>query len=101
MLRKYFAGFVVLLFCFGLLVAEEISGKITKVTPGGKKEPTVIEIGDKKFSITGKAKVFKGDDEVKGKERGKFFKGLKEGDEVTIVFDKKDDKINVKELKTK
>ena len=101
MLRKYLAGFAVLLFCMGILIADEAKGKITKITPGGKKEPTIIEIGDKKFSIAGKTKFTKGDDEVKGKERGKFIKGLKEGDEVTITFDKDGDKITVTEVKVK
>jgi hypothetical protein len=99
MLRKYLVGFFALLLCMGILVAEEVTGKITKVTPGGKKEPTLIEIGDKKFEITGKAKVSKGGEEVK--KKGAVLKGLKEGDEVTIVFDKKDDKVTVTELKVK
>jgi hypothetical protein len=101
MLRKYAVGFVAMLLCFGFLVAEEVTGKITKVTPGSKKEPTLIEIGNQKFTVTGKAKLVKGSDELKGKERGKFLKGLKEGDEVTIIFDKEDEKVTVKEVKAK
>jgi Cu/Ag efflux protein CusF len=99
MLRKYIVGFAALLLCMGILIADEVTGKITKITPGAKKEPTVIEIGDKKFEVTGKAKVSKGGEEVK--KRGKFFKDLKEGDEITIVFDKKDDKVTVTEVKAK
>lgn len=99
MLRKYIVGFAALLLCMGVLIADEVTGKITKITPGAKKEPTVIEIGDKKFEISGKAKVSKGGEEVK--KKGAVIKGLKEGDEVTIVFDKKDDKVTVTELKVK
>jgi hypothetical protein len=87
MLRKYVLGFVALLLCMGVLIGAEVTGKITKVTPGSKKEPTVVEIGDKKFEVSGKTKVSKGGEELKKKDRAQALKGLKEGDEVTIVGD--------------
>jgi hypothetical protein len=96
MLRKLLV-LVVLLVGTGILLADEAKGKVTKFEKGS----VTVKVGDKDttFKVGKETKVFVGDDEQKGKDRGKALKGLKEGDEVTVIFDKgKDD---AKELKLK
>jgi hypothetical protein len=97
MLRKLLV-LVVLMVGTGILLADEAKGKVKKVEKGA----ITITVGDKdvEYKTSKDMKVYVGDDEVKGKDRGKAMKGLKEGDEVTIVYDK-DKKDEAKELKLK
>ena len=98
MLRK-FVGVMVLLVGAGLVLADEAKGKFKKAEKG----TVTVTVGDKdvEYKLGKDAKVFDGDTEIKGKERGKFFKDLKEGSDVTVVYDKDGDKITVKEFRKK
>lgn len=77
MLKKFVGGFAALLLCLGVLIAEEVTGKVEKVEKG---------------TITVNGKEFKA---------GKKAEGLKVGDEVTVTFEKKDDKVKVTDVKAK
>jgi chromosome condensin MukBEF MukE localization factor len=96
MLRKLLV-LVVLLVGTGILLADECKGKVKKFEKGS----ITVTVGDKDstFKIGKETKVFVGADEQKGKDKGKALKGIKEGDEVTVVHDK--DKDDAKELKLK
>jgi hypothetical protein len=96
MLRKLMV-LVVLLIGTGILLADEAKGKFKKSEKGS----ITITVGDKDttFKVGKDTKVIVGSDEVKGKDKGKALKGLKEGDDVTITFDK--DKDDAKEIKLK
>jgi uncharacterized protein (DUF2141 family) len=98
MLRKLLAVFV-LLVGVGLVTADEAKGKVKKVEKGA----ITVEVDgkDMEFKLGKDAKVYEGDAEVTGKDRGKLLKGLKEGTAVTVVYDKAGDKITVKEFKVK
>src|SRR5439155_1000150 len=78
------------------LLADEAKGKIKDWAKG----KLTITVGDKdvEYMVGKDAKVTVGDDEVKGKERGKAFKD-NVGTEVTVVYDKEGDKITVKAVK--
>jgi len=82
----------------GVVLADEAKGKVKKVEKG----VVTVTVGGKdvEYKVGKEAKVFDGSNEVTGKDRGKFLKGL-EGTDVTIVYDKDGDKITVKELKKK
>lgn len=99
MLRKLLSLGVAVLIFTGILLADEAKGKFKKWAKGS----ITVTVGDKdqEFRVGKDAKVFHGDEEVKGKERGKMFKELKEGAEVTITYDKEGDKMTVKEVKVK
>jgi len=62
-----------------------------------------VTVGDKdiEYKLEKGSKVYDGDTEVTGKDKGKFLKALKEGADVTITYDKDGDKITVKEFKVK
>jgi hypothetical protein len=99
MIRKLVGVVVMLLLVVGIVLADEAKGKLKKyekgtitVTVGGK---------DVEYKIGKTGKVYDGDTELMGKERGKFLKGLKEGTELIIIYDKEDDKVTVKEVKVK
>jgi Cu/Ag efflux protein CusF len=103
MLRKLLFGVFALLLCIGLIVADEAKGKFKKQAGEKGKRTLVVTVGDKdeEFSLAKESKVFKGSDEVTKKEKAAALKGLKEGDEVTVIFDKDGDKKVIKELKIK
>ena len=103
MLRKMLFGLFALMLAIGILVAEEAKGKFKKSAGEKGKRTLVITVGDKdeEFSMSKETKVVKGSDEVKGKDRGAALKGLKEGDEVTVNYEKDGDKKVIKELKIK
>jgi len=95
MLRKFVAGFVALLICVGVVMADQATGKFKKAGKDGV--VVTIDGKDKTFKMSKETKVIKGSDEVTGKDKGKLLKSLKEGDEVTVTFEKGD----LKELKVK
>lgn len=99
MLRQFVCGFVALFLCIGLLVADEAKGKVKKSEKGTI--TVTVDGKDVDYKVGKETKVIRGSDEVKGKDRGKALKELKEGDEVTIVFEKDGDKVVVKEVKLK
>jgi hypothetical protein len=84
----------------GALLADEAKGKFKKAEKGGL---ITVEVDGKdvEYKLSKESKVYDGDSEVKGKERGKLFKELKEGTEIKVVYDKDGDKITVKELRIK
>ena len=99
MFRKLLAVAVLMLVCVGVMVADEAKGKVKKYEKG----TVTVTVGDKdvEYQLKG-AKIFDGGTEVSDKkERGTLLKGLKEGTEVIVIFEKVDDKIVVKEFKIK
>jgi hypothetical protein len=96
MLKRLLGVALVLVAGAGILLADEAKGKI-KAWEKGK---LTITVGDKdvEYMVTKDAKVTHGDDEVKGKERGKLFKDSV-GTEVTVTYDKEGDKVTVKAVK--
>jgi hypothetical protein len=99
MLRKLLSLAVVGLIFTGILLADEAKGKFKKWGKG----TITVTVGDKEqdFKVGKDAKIFHGEDEVKGKDRRQMFKDLKEGNDVTITYDKEGDKMTVKEVKIK
>lgn len=99
MLRQFVCGFACLFLGIGLLLGDEVKGKVKKSEKGTI--TVTVDGKDTDYKIAG-AKLFKGDSEVTDKkEKGKTLKEIKEGDEVTIVFEKDGDKVKVKEVKLK
>ncbi|MBY0522122.1 MAG: hypothetical protein K2R98_01915 [Gemmataceae bacterium] len=98
-MMKKIAAVVIVLFGVGMLVAAEAKGKVKKVEKGA----ITVEVDGKdvEYKLGKETKVYEGSDEVTGKDKGKLLKGLKEGTEVTIIYDKDGDKITVKEFKIK
>jgi hypothetical protein len=96
MLRKLLV-LVVLMLGTGILLADDAKGKVKKFEKGS----ITVTVGDKDttFKVGKETKVFVGDDEQKGKDKGKTLKGIKEGDDVTVVHDK--DKDDAKEIRLK
>jgi uncharacterized protein (DUF2141 family) len=99
MLHRLLGAMIVVAFGVGIMLADEAKGKFVK----SEKGTITVKVGDKdvEYKVGKEAKVFEGDTEVTGKDRGKLFKGLKEGAEVTVTFDKDGDKVTVKEFKVK
>jgi hypothetical protein len=98
MMRKLVGVVVMLPLLVGIVLADEAKGKIKKYEKGTV--TVTVDGKDVEYKI-GKSKVYDGDTELTGKERGKFLKGVKEGTEVTIIYDKEDEKVTVKEIKVK
>lgn len=99
MLKKL-AAVVVVLAGVGVLVAAEAKGKIKKHEKG--MITVTVDGKDVDFKVGKDAKLYDGTTEVTGKkERGKFLKGLKEGDEVTITYETKGKANSITELKKK
>jgi Cu/Ag efflux protein CusF len=97
-LSKWFLALVALSLLAGLTtaaVASEAKGKIKSVT-ADKNEFVVTDQDGKnwEFTMTEDGKIRLGDKDVKLNE-------LKEGDEVTVTYDKKDGKLMVSEIKCK
>ena len=99
MLRRVVGTLVVLVFCAGVLLADEAKGKVKKFEKGVL--TVTIEDKEKEFKLNKETKVYNGDKELERKEGRKFLKELKEGTEVTIIYEKDGDKITVKEIKVK
>jgi uncharacterized protein (DUF2141 family) len=99
MLRKLLSLVVAVTIFSGILLADEAKGKFKKWMKG----TITVTVGDKdqEFKVGKDAKVFHGDEELKGKDQRKMFKELKEGADVTITYDKEGDKMTVKEIKVK
>jgi len=96
MMRKLVGAMVMLLLLVGIVLADEAKGKLKKYQKGTI--TVTVDGKDVEYKV-GKSKVYDGDTEIMGKERGKFLKGVKEGTDVTIIYDKEDDKVSVKEIK--
>ncbi|HXG11008.1 MAG TPA: hypothetical protein VNK04_14715 [Gemmataceae bacterium] len=95
MLRKFGVAVLALVIGVAVLFAAEIKGKVKKYEKG-----TLVITADGKdheFKVGKDAKVTKAGSEVKGKRS----EVLKEGTEVTIIYDKEGDKTTVKEVKIK
>jgi hypothetical protein len=77
------------------VLAEEAKGKIKSVS-ADKKQFVVTDNGGKdlEFTLTDEGKVMLGDKDIKLNE-------LKEGDQVTITYEKKDDKMIASEVKAR
>jgi hypothetical protein len=95
MLKKLLGVAIVLVAGAGILLADEAKGKIKSYEKG----KLTVTVGDKdvEYTVLGKdlkSKIYEGDTEVTGKDRGKLLKGS-DGKEVTITYDKEGDKIVV------
>jgi hypothetical protein len=110
MLRKIVGSVFVLFVAVAILFAAEAKGKLKKIEKDKDKGTTItltVDGKDMDFNLKGQkgVKYYEGDKEVdlKDKEtKQKFFKEtLKEGANVTIVYDKEGEKITVKEIKVK
>lgn len=112
MLRKFVGAAFVLLVGVGLLFGDEIKGKVKKIEKGKEKgDPTTITITDKdnkdhslKYKGFKDAKLIIGDKVVDATDKDAmkgFREKFKEGAEVTIIYEKKDDKTTIKEIKVK
>jgi hypothetical protein len=110
MLRKVVCAAFVLLLGVGVMLAAEAKGKIKKIEKDKEKGTTItvtVDGKDMEFNTKGQKgiKYYEGDKEVDLKDKdakGKFFKEtLKEGAEVTIIYDKDGDKKTIKEIKVK
>lgn len=99
MLCRLLCGLSALVLMTGILIADEVKATFKSWEKGTL--TVTVKGKDQTFKLGKEAKVFNGDDEVKGKERGKLFKGLDEKAEVTITFDKDGDKVSVTEVKIK
>jgi hypothetical protein len=99
MLRRLLCAFFGVALVTGILLADETKGKFKKWQKG----TLTVTVGDKdqEFKVGKEAKVYDGDQEVTGKDRGKLLKGLKDGADVTVTYDKEGDKTTVKEVKVK
>jgi hypothetical protein len=77
------------------VLAEEAKGKIKSVS-ADKKQFVVTDNGGKdfEFTLTDEGKVTLGDKDIRLNE-------LKEGDQVTITYEKKDDKMMASEVKAR
>jgi hypothetical protein len=95
MLRKVVGALFALAVCLGVVLADEAKGKVKKYEKG----TLVVTVGgkDQEFKLAKETKVTKGTEEVKGKRS----EVLKEGTEVTVIYDKEGDKKTVKEVKIK
>lgn len=95
MLRKVVCAFFAFAVCLGVVLADEAKGKVKKYEKGA----LTVTVGDKdhEFKLGKDVKVIKGTEEYKGK-RGEV---LKEGTEITVIYDKDGDKKKVKEIKIK
>jgi uncharacterized protein (DUF2141 family) len=104
MFRKFLV-LLVLLVGTGILLADEATGKFKKYEKGTEKGSgtLTVTVGDKDtdYKVNKDVKLYDGDSEVTGKDRGKLFNTLKAGAEVTVTFDKDGDKIAVKQVKVK
>jgi hypothetical protein len=98
MLRKLLV-LVALLIGTGILLADEAVGKF-KAYEKGKLTITDKDKKDHDFKLAKETSVFDGDTEVKGKDRGKLWKGLSDKDDVTVTFEKDDvKKVMIKKAK--
>jgi hypothetical protein len=99
MLRRLVCGLAALVLMTGILIAEEVKAKFKSYEKGSL--TVTVKGKEQTFKLDKQTKVFNGDDEVKGKEKGKLFKELDEKAEVTVTFDKDGEKTTVKEVKIK
>ncbi|HXG11009.1 MAG TPA: hypothetical protein VNK04_14720 [Gemmataceae bacterium] len=97
MLRKVLCAALGLIVFVGLVLADEVKGKVEKVNV----EKNVISV-----KVEGKEKAmnFKAGPDTKilgtdGKELKDGVKGIKEGSEVTVTYEKQDKKTIVKSIK--
>jgi hypothetical protein len=70
----------------GILLADDAIGKF-KAYEKGKLTITDKDKKDKDFKLAKDTAVFDGDTEIKGKDRGKLWKGLSDKDDVTVSYD--------------
>jgi Cu/Ag efflux protein CusF len=77
------------------VLADETKGKIKSVSADKKEFVMTDQNGkDWEFTLTNEGKVMLGDKDIKLDE-------LKEGDQVTITYEKKDDKLMASEVKVR
>ena len=112
MLRKLACAAVVLLLGVGMIIADEVKGKIKKIDRSDKEKGAVVTVTvdgkDMDFTLGKGAKGVKyhdGDKEVDRKDKeafGAFMKDrFKEGNEVTVVYTKDGEKKTVTDIKIK
>jgi ABC-type transport system substrate-binding protein len=107
MLRKLMFAMVALLIGVGIMLADEVKGKVKKIEKADKATKVTVTVDGKdvEFTYQKGVKFFDGDKEVDFKDkdaRTAFLKErYKEGADVTIVYDKDGDKKTVKEIKVK
>ena len=86
------------------VLADEVKGKIKSIT-ADKREFTVTDNDGKNHEFVlnedGKVKLGDKDGKVKLGDKDGKLSDLKEGDEVTITYEKKDGKLMVSEIKCK
>lgn len=99
MLRKFVCAAFALVICVGILLAEEVTGKLTKVDSG--KGMISLKVGekDKNFKVGADTKIVDG--EGKDLKEGLKAAGFKEGAEVVVTYEKEGKKVTVKEIKLK
>lgn len=101
---------VALLLAIGLTSADEVRGKIKKIE-GNKAQATTtltVTVGAEQAEFTYKSidiikiKRFLGEQEVKSRTDGRLFaEKFKEGNEITVIYDKEAGKTTIKELRLK
>jgi hypothetical protein len=100
-MRKLICGVCALLLCVGVMIADEIKGKVkaiedTKIT---------VTVGDKDstYTITDDTKIVRGDKDVKDRKKtiGNLSKAVGDGKspEVTLTVEKKDGKDVLTQIK--
>src|SRR5947209_19823534 len=96
MLKKLLGVALVLVAGAGILLADEAKGKVK----AWEKGTLTVTVGDKdvEYKVGKDAKVYEGDTEVTGKDRGKLLKGSA-GSDVVVTYDKEGDKVTVKSVK--
>lgn len=105
MLRKFVVAVFALLIGVVVLYAADVKGKVKKNDKGTL--TVTVDGKDVDFNLKGVKgiKYYEGDKEVDAKDKDAVKKfrteTLKEGAEVTIIYDKDGDKTTVKEIKVK
>src|ERR1700683_445712 len=94
MFRKIVCAMFALALFTGIILAEDAKGKFKSYTKGAL--TLTVKDKDVEYKMSKETKVFDGDSEQTGKDRGKLLKGLKEGAEVAVTFD---DKMVLSEVK--
>ena len=98
MLRKFVCSLCALLLGVGVLIAAEIKGKVKGVDEDKKTITVTVDDKDTTYTFTDDTKIMRGNKDVP--DRAKALKGLgKNGAEVTLTTDKKDDKEVVTQIK--
>jgi hypothetical protein len=101
MSRRVLAAVAVLFACAAFVVAAEIKGKISKVDAENNKITVTVDGKDQEFTLTKDTKIVGGKGDIKDGLKSKRFsdKAIKQGIDVTVTTEKKDDKEVVTQVK--